>query len=92
MNSKTDINCNDAFAESGLEKSKCKKVTVYLADGREMTTVNVLNVSKCDGGCGNLMLELYGKGKAGKNRRMVFNLTSNNIIGYSIDDQETSKS
>lgn len=92
MNSKTDINCNDAFAEPGLEKSKCKKVTVYLADGREMTTVNVLNVSKCDDGCGNLMLELYGKGKAGKNRKMVFNLTSDNVIGYSIDDEEVSKS
>lgn len=71
MNSETDINCNGDFAEPGLEKakSKCKKVTVYLADGREMTTVNVLNVSKCDDGCGNLMLELYGKGKAGKTKR-----------------------
>lgn len=92
MNSKTDINCNDAFVEPGLEKSKCKKVTVYLADGREMTTVNVLNVSKCDDGCGNLMLELYGKGKAEKNKKMVFNLTSDNVIGYSIDDEEVSKS
>ena len=94
MNSETDINCNGDFAEPGLEKakSKCKKVTVYLADGREMTTVNVLNVSKCDDGCGNLMLELYGKGKAGKNKKMVFNLTSDNVIGYSIDDQEANKS
>lgn len=90
MNSETDINCNGDFAEFESEKGKseCKKVTVYLADGREMATVNVLNVNKCDDGCGNLMLELYGKGKAGKNRKMVFNLTSDNIIGYSIDDEE----
>lgn len=92
MNSETNINCNDDFTEFESEKSECKKVTVYLADGREMATVNVLNVNKCDDGCGNLMLELYGKGKAGKNRKMVFNLTSDNIIGYSIDDEEVSKS
>ena len=90
MNSEADINCNGDFAEFESEKGKseCKKVTVYLADGREMATVNVLNVNKCDDGCSNLMLELYGKGKAGKNRKMVFNLTSDNIIGYSIDDEE----
>lgn len=90
MNLETDINCNDDFAKFGSEKGKseCKNVTVYLADGREMTTVNVLNVNKCDDGRGNLMLELYGKGKVGKNRKMVFNLTSDNIIGYSIDDEE----
>lgn len=94
MNSETNINCNGDLAEFKLEKEKneCKKVTVYLADGREMTTVNVLNVSKCDDGRGNLMLELYGKGKTGKNKKLVFNLTNDNIIGYSIDDEEASES
>ena len=94
MNSETNINCNDAFAEPKLEKakSKRKKVTVYLANCGEMVTNNVLSVNECDNGCGSLMLELYGKSKTGQTKKMVFNLTSDNIIGYSIDDEEASKS
>lgn len=88
MNSETDINCNGDFAEfeSGKEKSECKKVTVFLADGTEMVTNNVLSVSEYNNERGGLALELYGKSKTGKTKKMVFNLTSDNIIGYSIDD------
>lgn len=86
MNSETNINCNDAFAEPGLEKSKCKKVTVYLANGSEMVTNNVLSVSEYNNERGGLALELYGKGKTGQTKKMVFNLTSDNIIGYLIDE------
>ena len=94
MNSETDINCNDDFAEfeSGKEKIKRKKVAVFLANGTEMVTNNVLSVSEYNNERGGLALELYGKSKTGKTKKMVFNLTSNNIIGYSIEDQETSKS
>ena len=88
MNSETDINCNDDFAEfeSEKEKIKRKKVAVFLANGTEMVTNNVLSVSEYNNERGGLALELYGKGKTGKNKKMVFNLTSDNIIGYSIDD------
>lgn len=94
MNSETDINYNDNFAEfeSEEEKIKCKKVVVFLADGTEMVTNNVLSVSECNNERGGLALELYGKSKTGKTKKMVFNLTSNNVVGYSIEDQETSKS
>lgn len=94
MNSETDINCNSDFAkfESEKGKSECKEVTVYLANGSEMVTNNVLSVSEYNNERGGLALELYGKGKTGQTKKIVFNLTSDNIIGYSIDDEEASKS
>lgn len=94
MNSETDINCNTDFAEvkSEEEKIKCKKVAVFLANGIEMVTNNVLSASEYTNERGGLALELCGKSKTGKTKKMVFNLTSSNIIGYSIEDQETSKS
>lgn len=91
MNSETNIKYDDAFAEPGLEKNKRKKVTVYLANGAEMVTNNVLSVSEYTNERGGLALELHGKGKTGQTKKMVFNLTNNNIIGYSIDDEETSE-
>lgn len=93
MNSETDINYDDGFIEfkPEKEKSECKEVTIYLADGREMVTTDVLSVSEYNNERGSLALELYGKGKTGKVKKIVFNLTSNNIIGYSIDDEEASK-
>lgn len=94
MNSETGINYNDDFAEfeSEEEKIKRKKAAVFLANGTEMVTNNVLSVSECNNERGGLALELYGKSKTGKTKKMVFNLTSNNVVGYSIEDQETSKS
>ncbi|MBM6956734.1 hypothetical protein H5972_05580 [Ligilactobacillus salivarius] len=64
-----------------------KVVTVYLASGREMVVNYVSSVSEYNNERGGLALELYGKGKTGKNKKMVFNLTSDNIVGYSIDDE-----
>lgn len=94
MNSETDINCNDDFAKFGSEKekNKCKKVAVFLADGTEMVTNDVLSISEYNNKRGGLALELYGKSKTGETKKMVFNLTSNNVVGYSIEDQETSES
>lgn len=94
MNSETDINCNSDFAkfESEKGKSKCKKVAVYLANGSEMVANNVLSVSEYTNERGGLALELCGKSKTGQTKKTVFNLTSDNIIGYSIEDEETSES
>lgn len=63
-----------------------KVVTVYLASGREMVVTDVLNVSEYTNERGGLALELHGKSKTGKSKKIVFNLTSDNIIGYSIDE------
>lgn len=88
MNLGTDINYDDGFIEfkPEKEKSKHKEVTIYLADGREMVVNYVSSVSEYNNERGGLALELYGKGKTGKNKKMVFNLTSDNIVGYSIDE------
>lgn len=55
-------------------------------DGGEMVVNDVSSVSEYNNERGGLALELYGKGKTGKNKKMVFNLTSDNIVGYSIDE------
>lgn len=67
-------------------KNRHQKVTVYLADGSEKIVTNVLNVSEYTNERGGLALELHGKSKTGKSKKIVFNLTSDNIIGYSIDE------
>ncbi|MYY55290.1 hypothetical protein [Ligilactobacillus salivarius] len=63
-----------------------KEVTVYLANGRENIVTDVLDVSEYTNERGGLALELHGKSKTGKNKKIVFNLTSDNIIEYSIDE------
>ncbi|MCR4913898.1 MAG: hypothetical protein K5983_09225 [Lactobacillus sp.] len=67
-------------------KNQLKEVTVYLANGRENIVTDVLDVSEYTNERGGLALELHGKSKTGKNKKIVFNLTSDNIIGYSIDE------
>lgn len=63
-----------------------KEVTVYLANGRENIVTDVLDVSEYTNERGGLALELHGKSKTEKNKKIVFNLTSDNIIEYSIDE------
>lgn len=67
-------------------KNQYQKVTVYLANGGEKIVTDVLDVSEYTSEHGGLALELHGKSKTGKNKKIVFNLTSDNIIGYSIDE------
>ena len=90
MNLENGDNIEKWFDELVKPQSKTKnqyqKVTVYLANGGEKIVTDVLDVSEYTSERGGLALELYGKSKTGKSKKIVFNLTSDNIIGYSIDE------
>ena len=90
MNLENGDNIEEWFDELVKPQSKTKnqyqKVTVYLANGGEKIVTDVLDVSEYTSERGGLALELCGKSETGKSKKIVFNLTSDNIIGYSIDE------